>query len=155
MKKFIEKPYLIFVGIIPVVLLIGLFGKDEVIDVGIHDTYFIIYYPHVTYLITVLFFCFALGYFLVEKLNGKLIGWMSLLHTIITIFGILTVLFLFSSYGYKLYDDYLNYYYPSNIKSYLYVGYSLYAFVFSLVFVQLLYIINILIGVLGLLFKKN
>ena len=89
MKNFIKKPYKIFWGIIPLILIIGYFYKEESFDLNVHDTYFVIYNDYLSYLISKCFVLIGLFYFTIIKIGRELKNWMNLIHSFITIFGLL------------------------------------------------------------------
>jgi cytochrome c oxidase subunit 1 len=55
MKFLINKPHLIFLLSIPIIMLIGILSGDTALDINVHDTYYIIAYLHIAILISILF----------------------------------------------------------------------------------------------------
>lgn len=88
MKKVIEKPYIIFLGFIPFILLLGYFNKSNFLNFNIHSTYFVIYHQDLTLLISIYFAVIALVYFIVIKKGKRLKNWMNFIHSIISVFGL-------------------------------------------------------------------
>lgn len=87
MNHILNKPFIIFWAIIPIIISIGITNSNETIDINIHDTYFIIDYKNLGYLIGLLFGAIGLGYWIMFKLNRKLSKWL-----ILTIGGLLIML---------------------------------------------------------------
>jgi len=61
------------------------------LDINIHDTYFIVDYKYLGYLIAILFAIIGFGYWIMTKLKRRLSKWLNLIHIILTIGGILTM----------------------------------------------------------------
>lgn len=62
MNKLIEKPHLIFLLAVPITMTIGMLRGDEVLDINVHDTYFVIAHLHLTILMSILFGIIGMGY---------------------------------------------------------------------------------------------
>ncbi|MGO4772244.1 hypothetical protein ACEN2I_11315 [Flavobacterium sp. W22_SRS_FK3] len=88
------KPYFFLGILIPIFLLLGYLNSDEILDINIHDTYFIIKYPHLGILLSLLYGFPALLYFVFMKLNFRFIKWMTVIHIVVSIAGILLICFL-------------------------------------------------------------
>ena len=73
MNKLIEKPHLIFLLSIPIIMLIGILSEDAVLDINVHDTYYVIAYLHLAILISILFGIFGIGYWIMLKADRKTI----------------------------------------------------------------------------------
>lgn len=67
MIKLTEKPHLIFLLAIPFIMFFGVLSGDAVLDINLHDTYFVISYLHLAMLISVLFVIIGIGYWVVQK----------------------------------------------------------------------------------------
>ncbi|WP_298312124.1 cbb3-type cytochrome c oxidase subunit I [uncultured Aquimarina sp.] len=94
MKKLIQKPHLIFLFSIPIILLIGIVSWDATLDINIHDTYFVIAYFHLSILISILFGIIGTGYWIMEKANRRLSKWLNWTHVGLTFGGPIVVSFL-------------------------------------------------------------
>ncbi|RTE52783.1 hypothetical protein EHW67_14010 [Arenibacter aquaticus] len=92
------KPHLIFLPSIPIILTYGALLGNEVWDLNIYDTYYVIRYTDLSYMLSFLFGCIGLGYWIMEKYNKKLSTWLSIIHTALSIGGILLVMFLAQFY---------------------------------------------------------
>ncbi|WP_396637861.1 cbb3-type cytochrome c oxidase subunit I [Maribacter sp. R77961] len=91
MKKIIQKPHYIFFGAIAIVLTIGVFRKEQTLDINIEDTYFVIGCFHIALLSSISCGLIGLGYWLLFKVNKRLSKWLSLLHIILTFGGLFTL----------------------------------------------------------------
>ncbi|QDO92496.1 hypothetical protein FNB79_00325 [Formosa sediminum] len=72
MKNLINKPHLIFLLAIPIIMLIGILSGDAVLDINVHDTYYVISHFHIATLISILFGIIEIGYWIMNKANRKL-----------------------------------------------------------------------------------
>lgn len=93
-EKLFIKPYLYFWISIPILLLYGFFNGDGTLSVNYYDTYFIIENSYLVVILAIAFFIIGFWYWLMRKLNRKLIMWMTIIHVIITIDGIIIAFLL-------------------------------------------------------------
>jgi len=98
MKKLINKPHLIFLIAIPIIILIGILSGDAVLDINVHDTYYVIAYFHLATLISILFGIIGIGYWIMQKAGRKLSKWLNWTHVGLTFGGILIVWILTKFY---------------------------------------------------------
>jgi len=89
LNRLIEKPYLLFILSIPIILFSGFLIGDETININIYDTYYVIEYIHLTTLISILFGIIGLGYWIMK--NKKLSKRLNLIHITLTFGGILLI----------------------------------------------------------------
>ncbi|MFT6938397.1 MAG: cytochrome c oxidase subunit 1 [Saprospiraceae bacterium] len=68
----IEKPHLIFLLVIPIILLIGFLSGDATLVINVHYTYYVFKYIHLTMLISILFGIIGIGYWIMEKANKRI-----------------------------------------------------------------------------------
>ena len=145
MTIFNNKPHLIFWLSVPLIILIGILSGTETMDVNIHDTYFVFTKYHLSILISALFGIIGFGYWIMKKANRKLSKWLNWIHIILTFGSLLIMLGIpFISFESKksefpLYDD-------VSIQNLI-----LTLIFLTIIFGQLFYIINIIIGI----FRKN
>ncbi len=137
MVKLFQKPYLPFLGLIPIILLLGFFSGESALSLNIHDTYFVVAHFHLMVLVAILLAIVSFLYLIMIKLNVKLIKWMTLVHLLLTIGGFLTIIIVS--------------YFPFNLSGSL-DNISLYnstmtIVVLLIIFGQLFFIINGLIGI--------
>ena len=88
MKKLIDQPHLIFFLVIPVVLLVGHVNMKSLVDINIHDTYFIVSYFHLVVLLSIFFGIIGILYLMMQKAQRRLFKWLTNLHIIMTIGGL-------------------------------------------------------------------
>lgn len=146
------KPYIYFWVTALIVAVISIFYKngEAVIDINIHDTYFIIAAFHLAIFLSIILFIIGLLYFIHAALNIVLIQILTQIHTIITIGSILIYYIGVSIFSktesennISLFDD------SFNFESFITL-----IIILSLV-IQPLFIINSLISSFKHLLKKN
>ena len=98
MKSLINKPYLIFLIAIPIIMLIGILSGDAILDINVHDTYYVIAYLHLAIMISILFGIIGIGYWIMQKAGRKLSKWLNWTHVGLTFGGILIVWILTKFY---------------------------------------------------------
>ena len=94
MKKITQAPHFMFWILIPIILLIGLLKPDKTLDINIHDTYIIIALLHLAVLISIIFGILGLGYWVVIKLNKRLVNWLTIIHLIITVISLCLIILI-------------------------------------------------------------
>ena len=87
MKSILNKPQILLWILIPVILLIGFLADDETLVINFHDSYYVIALIHLAEFVSILFGITGLGYWIILKVNRKLINVLTLTHIIITIGG--------------------------------------------------------------------
>ena len=87
MKSILNKPQILLWILIPVILLIGFLAPDETLVINFHDSYYVIALIHLAEFVSILFGITGLGYWIILKVNRKLINVLTLTHIIITIGG--------------------------------------------------------------------
>ena len=88
--KLLGKTYLLFWGLIPILIIYSFFIKDNLVDVSIHDTYFVL--PKYFFLIPLIFISYltGLGYYLSYKSDKfRPINFLTLLHIFLFFVGLL------------------------------------------------------------------
>ena len=91
MKIFLKKIYLVFWSLIPLILLFSYKDPDSTIDINIHDTYLIIGLFQLGILTSIFLGIIGFTYWILDKLNRKRISWLTFVHTLFTIGGILII----------------------------------------------------------------
>lgn len=94
MKKLTQKPHFVLWTLIPVILLIGFLKPDKALDINIHDTYFVIAIMHLALLISIIFGILGFGYWVVIRLNRRLVNWLTVIHLIITVIGFCLIILI-------------------------------------------------------------
>ncbi len=76
------------------ILLFGLLKRNTLVDINIHDTYFVMDYMAIVIYIAIYFGIVALIYWLIIKSNRKLSSFLNGIHIIVTFGGLLLIEFL-------------------------------------------------------------
>ncbi|WP_179020605.1 cbb3-type cytochrome c oxidase subunit I [Winogradskyella forsetii] len=142
MKFLINKPHLFFLLTIPIIMLFGILSGDAVLDINVHDTYYIIAYLHLATLISLLFGIIGIGYWIMLKANRKLSKWLNWTHIGLTFGGTLIVWILSKFYR----TEFMEYEFNNNLTLIITL------FVFLIIIGQLIFPANI---IYGLIKKKN
>lgn len=142
MNKLLEKPHLIFSLTIPIIALIGILSGEAVLDINVHDTYYVVAYLHLAILISVLFGIIGMGYWIMQKADRKLSKWLIWTHIGLTFGGILVVWILTHFYRTEI----MEYEFNNNLTLIIML------IVLFMIFGQLIFPINI---IYGLIKKKN
>ena len=138
MNKISQKPHLIFLFSIPIIMLIGILSGDAVLDINVHDTYYIIAYLHLATLISILFGIIGMGYWFMLKANKKLSKWLNLIHITLTFGGILLVWILAQLFR----ESIMEYNFNNNLTLVIYL------IALIAIFGQIIYPINIISGII-------
>ena len=141
MNKLFEEPHLIFLLAIPIIILVGILGGDAMLDINVHDTYYVIAYLHLAILISIVFGLIGTGYWLMGKANRKLSKWLNWTHIGLTFVGPLVVLILAQFYQ----RDIMEYEFNNNLTIVIMV------IIILVILGQILFPINIILG----LFKRK
>ena len=138
MSRIINKPHLIFWISIPIIILIGILNRNEMLDVNIHDTYFVFSKTDLTIVISFLFAIIGLGYWIILKVNRRLSKWLNLIHITLTFGGILLIWILAQLFR----ESIMEYDFNDNLTLAIYL--------ISLIAIigQIIYPINIISGII-------
>ena len=104
MQQLTEKPHLIFFLSIPIIILIGILIGDNVLDINVHDTYFVIAYYLFAILISIIFGIIGFGYWIIQKVDRKLSKWLNCIHIGLTFGGVFFVWILSKLYRPEIMD---------------------------------------------------
>jgi len=135
------------------ILIIGFIYQindpESILDINIHDTYYVIANYHLTILLFTSYFLMGLGYWLVQKLFKKrLLKSLTIIHTVILI-GSFIIYWIAFFYG-KLFLQ--NLVFPEFFDDHQLINITLFYELLLIMFVATpIYIINLLIG----LFRKK
>lgn len=139
----IQKPYLLFWFSIPIIIFIGFIDRNGLLDINIHDTYFVITNIHLAILISIIFGLIGLGYWIMQETNRKLSKWLNLIHVGFTIGGSLCILILLQLFRQPKTETFLSDLdYNTNLNMAMLMAASV------LVFGQVFYLFNILNGLI-------
>ena len=96
-----------------IILLIGISDIDGTLDINVHDTYYVIPHFDVALILSIIYFIYGFGYWLVqEKFKKRLVKILTLLHSVFLIGSFLAywiVIYyarLFASNNFPLFDNY-------------------------------------------------
>jgi len=92
LKKIANKPHSFLFLLIPVILLLALFGIGSTIDIQMHNTYFVIDPFYFGILLSIILGGIGGLYWLV--INKKLIDWITMIHVMVTSIGLLLITIL-------------------------------------------------------------
>ena len=138
MNKLTEKPHLLFFLSIPLVILIGFLSGDEVVDINIHDTYFLIERLDLALMLALFVGIMGIGYWILYKTQGKLLKWSYWTQVGITFGGAFVVWVLTKCYR----PEYMEYEFNNKLTLLI----SLLVILMGIA--QLLFPLNILYGIL-------
>lgn len=135
------KPYLFFWILSPVFFMIGYFSDENTFDINIHDTYYVVEHGFVNTALSVFCAITGLGYWFAIRLSGKLLIWLTIIHILSVIIGIFFIGIL-PRFFLKPTAKITNYLFYENM--------DYYSFIIAIIvlFVQILYPINLIIGLL-------
>ncbi|KAF2326174.1 MAG: hypothetical protein REI96_07415 [Flavobacterium nitrogenifigens] len=137
-----KKPYVLFLALIVILLGFGFYKGNEILDINIHDTYFVISWKHLMILISIIYGLLALTYFSILKLNFSLINWMTIFHVLISIIGLLAIFILPRLMRDDLPMDFSVV--MENAKFNERIGYGIVVCIFALLGAQILFFINLI-----------
>ena len=142
MKSIINKPHLIFLLAIPIIILIGILSENAMLDINVHDTYYVIAYLDFAILISILFGIIGIGYWIMQKTDKKLSKWLNWTHIGLTFGGTSVVWILTKFYR----TEFMEYEFNNNLTLVITL------IILLMVIGQLIFPINI---IYGLIKKKN
>jgi len=76
---------------IPILILIGFLNRGRFVDINIYDTYYILDFPLITYLISFIFLIIGLGYRIMQRANKKVSRLLLRVHIMLTFGGLLVI----------------------------------------------------------------
>jgi len=123
--------------------------EDAVLDINVHDTYFVIHNSHILQLIAIIYSLLGFFYWLFKKVNVKLINALTRLHTAITIL-VIPIYFIghplfisFPESNFPLFDD------TPKIQVFITI------LVLITLIAQLLFILNVIISLFKHFLDRN
>lgn len=143
------KTYHLFLALALIILFIGIIANESTLDINIHDTYFVISFRDLSFVLFSLYFLSGIGYWLVGEIFKKnLIKTLTIIHTVILIGSFLIYWIIVGFYQISpIKKDSVPLFYDNELENIILVISAI-----LVVFIaQPLYIINLLIG----LFRKK
>ncbi len=137
LKLIKNKPYKLLWSVIPVILTLSFFEFNREVDLQLHDTYIVMRPINVALLLSIFAGLTGLVYWLMR--NKKLVDWLMIFHVIITIVAILIIV---------IYILFLNNILSKNIDSFETIHQSVLYVVLIFMMSQLLFLVNIGIGLI-------
>lgn len=142
-----EKPFISFLILIPIIMIIGFLNRKETLDINVHDTYYVINNLHLAIILSIFLAIISLGYFLIKIFSIPLINWMTISHILITIFGMLIIYILFRiqlNFEVKSYDIESILKYSKTIQR---VNFTLFSVLIFVLLSQLVFLINFAVSI--------
>ena len=144
MTKVTKTPHIVFWILIPIILLTGFLKLDKTFYFNIHDTYYVLGLINLAVLISIIFAIIGFGYWVIIRLNRRLVYWLTVIHLIITVIGFFSIIIILFSLPNIEQDGF-----STNFENLLEMQVIAF-YIFSLVFyIQPLYLINIIIALLS------
>ena len=136
-----RKPYFLLFAIVILFLILGFFVDNKsILDLNVHDTYYIIAHNHLYWLLTIIMFLLLIVYCFLNKLKVNLVVILSKIHIYGTLVSIIGMFFPYSLIlkpsNFPLYDDMQNVNLCVSISGLLFL------------LLQLLFIINIFVAII-------
>lgn len=145
MRGITNKPHLIFFLSMPLIILNGILNKNKMLDMNVHDTYFVFSQLDLSTLISILFAITGIGYWIMLKTNRKLYKWLNLIHITLTFGGILLIWILAQLFR----ESIMEYDYNNKLTS------AIYLIALISILGQIVYPINIISGIFRKRNKKS
>jgi len=135
------KTYLFFLLIIPVILAFSFYKPKETFDVNIGDTYYVILNSHLGIILSVFYFLLGFIYWILNRKGIRLNSWILYTHSILTIGGLILIWLLLKGINNnptKNFEEMLK-----SIQINQYLTYICITTLFSMVLVQVFFVIGI------------
>lgn len=139
-KRIFDKPYFLFFILILLILICGFVPASKDFIFNIQATYFIIKNVDLAVILSIFYGFEALVYFCLIKLNFRLIKWMTVTHTLITIGGFIMICLLPQLIRESKPGDFQSLITDMDFNEKIIS--SIWLFVFSIIAVQILFLIN-------------
>ncbi|MFD1162374.1 hypothetical protein [Hwangdonia seohaensis] len=145
------KPHIYFWITALVIFIAGLFtfsDKNALIDINVHNTYFIIHLFHLISLLSFLYFIEGCIYWILKKLKVSLIYYLTQIHLFFTIGGLFIYFLLMTIFE----DD--TEIEPGVFNEASILGWVIIFIICTILFSQILFLINVIIGLIKCFIRK-
>jgi cytochrome c oxidase subunit 1 len=109
MKKLIEQPHILFLISVPIFILFGILSGNDVLDINVHDTYYVIAYNQLANLSAFIFGILGIVYWILLKSRIRLFKGLNFTHILLTfgslLFAYIYSLISFSESEFPLFDE--------------------------------------------------
>lgn len=109
MKKLIEQPHILFLISVPIFILFGILSGNDILDINVHDTYYVIAYNQLANLSAFIFGIIGIVYWILLKSRIRLFKGLNFTHILLTfgslLFAYIYSLFKFSESEFPLFDE--------------------------------------------------
>lgn len=144
MKSIISNPFILFFIATPAIILAGYFDREEVLDFHLYDVMFVISYEFFAILLAIGCGLLGIGYWFMYKAKKHLSTWMNLIHIFFT-FG--SMLSIWSILSFPIESG------VAEINNITNQNLIITNFLMLMIFGQLIFTANIVVGLFGN--KKN
>ncbi len=96
MKFLRQKVYVYFWSIALLLIAFSVYSytiEDAVLDINVHDTYFIIHYSHIFQLLAIIYAVLGLAYYIIKLIKVNLIKSLTNIHSLLSL-GIIPIYFI-------------------------------------------------------------
>lgn len=141
----LDKPHIYFWITALIIFIAGLFtfsDENALIDINVHDTYFILHLFHLISFISFLYFIEGSVYWVLKKLKISLIGYLTQIHLFFTVGGLFVYFLLMTIFK----DD--TEVEPGVFNETSILGWMIIVIICTILFSQILFLINVIIGLI-------
>ncbi len=142
MRKISRKPFLLFWGIVPFLIVLGLYKNQHTLDLNIHDTYYVISQYYVAIGFALIAGLIGLIYFVLIRIKIKLSNTLNTIHWILTLVGIILLIDIFGLFFSDLFIE-KRYYTTTQIPNL-----NIFYYILMIFIGQIIFLINIIKGFL-------
>jgi len=139
-KYILNKPHFLFVALTLIILTCGFIKPNETFIFNIHDTYFVIKYSDLAIILSLFYGLLSIIYFALIKSSFSLVRWMTILHVVISIIGLILICVLFQLIRDIKSGDFESLITDMNFNNK--IIWSIWISFFNIIGVQILFIIN-------------
>lgn len=139
-KYILNKPHFLFLALTLIILTCSFIKPNETFIFNIHDTYFVIKYSDLAMILSLFYGILFIIYFALIKSSFSLVRWMTILHVVISIIGLILICILFQLIRDIKSGDFESLIADMNFNNK--IIWSIWISFFNIIGVQILFIIN-------------